>query len=138
MNEIVIRGLEVEAHLGVPDAERAERQRIVIHAVITPLTAFSDLADRIERTVDYAAAAREISALAAARPRRLIETLAFEIAEMVVNDFPAARAEIEVRKFILPDTAYVAVRCVRERRPVTTFPESLLRVRPPTGKSPAA
>jgi len=117
MNEILIRGLEVEAHLGVPDEERAKPQRIVIHAVITPLIAFSELADSIERTVDYDAATRRITALVTARPRRLIETLAFEIAEMLVGDFPAARAEIEVRKFILPDTEYVAVRCVRERQP---------------------
>ena len=116
MNQILIQGLAVQAHLGVPDEERARPQRIVINAVITPVTAFSDLADNIEQTVDYDAASRKIATLAATRPRRLIETLACEIADMLIRDFPAVRAEIEVRKFILPDTEYVAVRCARERR----------------------
>ena len=116
MNQILIQGLTVQAHLGVPDEERARPQRIEINAVITPVTAFSDLADSIEQTVDYDAASRKIAALAAARPRRLIETLAFEIADMLIRDFPAERAEIEVRKFILPNTEYVAVRCALERR----------------------
>jgi len=116
VNEIIIHGLAVEAHLGVPDEERAHPQSIVINAVITPETPFSDLGDNIGQTVDYDAASRKIAALAAARPRRLIETLALEIAEMIIRDFPASRAEIEVRKFILPDTDYVAVRCARERR----------------------
>ncbi len=117
MNEIVIQGLSVEAHLGVPDEERAQPQRIVINAVITPFTAFADLGDNIERTVDYDAASRQIAALAAARPRRLIETLAGEIADMLITDFPASRVQVEVRKFILPHTDYVAVRCERERKP---------------------
>ena len=34
---------------------------------------------------------------------------------MLVREFRASRAEVEVRKFILPKTEYVAVRCVRDR-----------------------
>jgi dihydroneopterin aldolase len=116
MNLIIIKGLQVEACVGVSDEERRNSQRLRIDATLTPLTEFSALADDIRRTVDYHAAARRIFSVATSRPRRLIETLASEIAEALVSEFRARRAEVEVRKFVLPDTEYVAVRCIRDRQ----------------------
>ncbi len=45
---------------------------------------------------------------------KLIETLAHEMAEFVVRRFELARVELELRKYILPETRYVAARVVRE------------------------
>jgi dihydroneopterin aldolase len=115
MNEILIKSLSVECHVGVPDEERSQRQHLLIDATLTPRTAFDDLDDDIVQTADYDLAARRISAVAKARPRRLIETLAAELADMLLAEFPLTHAEVEIRKFILPDTEYVAVRCRRER-----------------------
>jgi dihydroneopterin aldolase len=115
MDVIIIKGLEIEAFVGVPDDERKNAQRLEVDAILTPLNAFADVADRIDRTIDYHAAVQRIATLAASRSRCLIETLAKEIAEMLVQEFSAGRAEVEVRKFILPETKYVAVRCVRDR-----------------------
>jgi dihydroneopterin aldolase len=116
MNLIIIKGLEIDAFVGVPDDERKDLQRLLVNATLTPLNSFAEIGDEIDRTVDYHAAVRRITSLASSRPRRLIETLASEIAEMLVEEFPARRAEVEVRKFILPETEYVAVRCVCERK----------------------
>lgn len=114
MNEIVIKGLAVEACVGVPDEERSRPQRLLIDITLTPRAAFEDLRDDIIQTADYDAAARRITAFAAERPRRLIETLAVEIATLLLAEFPVTSAEVEIRKFILPDTEFVAVRCRRE------------------------
>ncbi|MFZ0709525.1 MAG: dihydroneopterin aldolase [Terrimicrobiaceae bacterium] len=116
MNVIIIKGLEVNAWIGVSEEERKNSQRLEIDAILTPLTEFAALADDINRTVDYHAAARRIVSVAASRPRRLIETLASEIAGMLVAEFQARRAEVEVRKFVLPDTEYVAVHCICDRK----------------------
>jgi len=116
MNTIIIQGLEVFSRIGVPDAERATPQRLLVNAVIEPLAAFHELHDDIAHTVDYDAASRRLAELAAERPRQLIETLAAEMAQMLATEFSARRAEVEVRKFILPNTEYVAVRC--EYKPV--------------------
>ncbi len=116
MDVIIIKGLEIEAFVGVPDEERRNPQRLEVDAILTPLNSFDELADEIDRTVDYHAAIRQIARLAGSPPRRLIETLAREIAEMLIADFPARRAEVEIRKFILPETEYVAVRCARDRQ----------------------
>jgi 7,8-dihydroneopterin aldolase/epimerase/oxygenase len=115
MNLIIIKGLQVKAFVGVSDEERRNSQPLRIDAILTPLTSFSAMADDISRTVDYEAAARRIASVASSRPRRLIETLASEIAQVLVDEFPARRAEIEIRKFILPDAQYAAVCCSCDR-----------------------
>jgi 7,8-dihydroneopterin aldolase/epimerase/oxygenase len=111
MNVIIIKGLRIDAAVGVTAAERKNPQRLEVDAVITPLRTFTAVADEIDRTVDYHVAAQRIAKLARSRPRRLIETLASELAEMLVSEFHAGRAEVEVRKFVVPNTDYVAVRC---------------------------
>jgi 7,8-dihydroneopterin aldolase/epimerase/oxygenase len=116
MDVIIIKGLEVNACVGVSDEERRNSQRLQIDATLTPLAEFSALADDISCTVDYHAVARRILSVAASRPRHLIETLASDIAETLVGEFCALRAEVEVRKFVLPDTEYVAVRCACDRQ----------------------
>lgn len=116
MNQIHIRGLKVSAHIGVPDEEREHPQELLIDLAITPQTAFEDLNDDIAATVDYDALARRIAALTSLRPRRLIETLAVETAECILNEFPATAVEVQIRKFILPQTEYVAASCRRERK----------------------
>jgi dihydroneopterin aldolase len=116
MDVIIIKGLEIDAFVGVPDEERKASQRLKVDAIVTPLDTFAEIADQIDRTVDYQAAVRRIISLVGSRPRHLIETLASEIAEMLVREFPARRAEVEVRKFILPETEYVAVRSVCDRK----------------------
>ena len=44
----------------------------------------------------------------------LIETLAEEIAALLLKNYLLAAVEIELRKYILPDTEFVAVRLRRE------------------------
>jgi 7,8-dihydroneopterin aldolase/epimerase/oxygenase len=116
MNVIIIKRLQIEAFVGVPELERKRSQRLEIDAVITPIETFAAIADEIDRTVDYGAAVQQIVDLASSRPRHLIETLASELAEMLVREFRASRAEVEVRKFVVPNTDYVAVRCLCERQ----------------------
>jgi dihydroneopterin aldolase len=114
MNEIFIKSLTVECHIGVPDEERAHPQRLLVDATLIPRVAFADLQDDLVHTADYDAASRRIAAVAAERPRKLIETLAADLVAMLLAEFPLTAAEVEIRKFILPQTEYVAVRCRRE------------------------
>ena len=57
---------------------------------------------------------RRVRQLAGARPRKLLETLAEEICACVLEEFSVRAVEVELRKYILPDTEYVAVRLSRE------------------------
>ena len=114
MSEILIDSLRVKTWIGVPDAERIEAQEIEIDLRIRPMRNFAEMQDDISLTVDYAAVCQRVSELARERPRRLIESLAQEIGDMILNEFGATSAEVEIRKFILPETRHVGVRCVSQ------------------------
>jgi dihydroneopterin aldolase len=113
---IEIRKLRVTAHVGVPDEELAQSQTLEVSLVMTPGNSFDDLADDITRTVDYHAVALEIQAIADQKPRRLIETLAADLANILLKNHSLSRIEVLVEKFILPDTECVAVRVIRHAR----------------------
>ncbi len=115
-DQIEIRHLEVQTHIGVPDEERQHSQRLLVSLVIQPNVHFAAMQDRIERTVDYAAVCESVKAIAAERPRRLIETLAEEIAGDLLAQYPIWRIAVEIRKFILPETEFVAVRIERPEK----------------------
>jgi 7,8-dihydroneopterin aldolase/epimerase/oxygenase len=111
---IRIESLELSSFIGVPDEERATAQRLTASLVLEPSRGFTGLEDRLENTVDYFAVCEFVKSLGLARPRHLLETLAAEIAGELLARFPLRAVEIELRKFILPDTAFVAVQLRRE------------------------
>ena len=112
---IEIRSLRVVTLIGVPDEERAISQTLLVTVRLTPSQGFHGLADEISRTVDYHAVSQEIEALAAARPRQLIETLAMDIADHLLGNHPLDRVAVSIEKHILPNTECVAVHLERGR-----------------------
>jgi len=115
MDKITIADLEGYWHVGVTEDERRQPQRLLItlemDVDMTPAAASDDLA----RTIDYAAVTRRVLAFSDGRQWELIETLASDLAAMVLNEFAPAAATVEVKKFILPQTRYVSVRLTRGR-----------------------
>lgn len=114
-DQIHIRELELMAHIGVPDEERAIPQRLTVTLRMWPVTSFAAMADDLGQTVNYAAVCREVKELVGSRADKLIETLGEAIAARLLAVFPLRKVEIELRKFILPDVKHVAVVLVRER-----------------------
>lgn len=112
---IEIRRLRVETHIGVPDTERATAQPLWITLRLVPAQGFNGLRDSIANTIDYQQVAGQVSALAAASPRHLIETLAVEIADLLLSSHPLSQVRVRVEKKILPDTDCVAVELERRR-----------------------
>jgi 7,8-dihydroneopterin aldolase/epimerase/oxygenase len=119
-DRILIDSLELSSHIGVPDEERATAQRLTVNLKLDPVAPLRDLDDKIEKTVDYFAVCEAVKALALARPRRLIETLAEDICTELLARFQIAHVEVELRKYILPDTKYVAVSLRRDRTEPTS------------------
>ena len=112
-DQILISRLELSTRIGATDAERSQPQRVVASIALEPTLGFSELRDRLARTVDYDAVAQRVKTYAAAGERTLIETLAEEIAATLLASYPIRAVEIELRKYILPDTEFVAVRIRR-------------------------
>lgn len=114
-DEIHILGLEMPVRIGVPEEERAAWQVVSADIRLTLVRAFDDMPDGITSTVDYERAANEATAIAAARPRKLLEVLASELVKHFLADDAVTAVEVTLRKRILPHTDCVAVRMRRAK-----------------------
>ena len=111
---IGIKGLEVMAHVGVPDEERRVAQRLLIDLRFDAANQPAELNDDLALTIDYDVLSRRVAEIAAERPRKLIETLADELTAVLLKEFSLRWIELTIRKFILPQTEWVSVTVRRE------------------------
>jgi len=114
-DQILISRLELNTRIGATAEERSKPQRVRVSLTLEPARSFGELRDRLAFTVDYDAVAQAVKALAAEGERTLIETLAEEIASLVLRRFSVNAVEVELHKFFLPDAEFTGVRVRRER-----------------------
>jgi FolB domain-containing protein len=112
---IRIERIELLAHIGVPDDERAQPQRLTINIAFWPGKSGAELNDDIAQAVNYAAVCAEVRKFVGGRRDKLIETLADKLAFHLLEVFGIRRITIELRKYILPDVEFVSVTVTRER-----------------------
>ncbi|MCB1230988.1 MAG: dihydroneopterin aldolase [Verrucomicrobiae bacterium] len=106
---IQVKGLKLSTRVGVPDEERATPQDIAVDVTIMPTTDLSGLNDDIERTIDYFQVAEALKRVAAEGERKLIETLAEDLAKATLEFERVEAVTVTIRKFILPETDWVSV-----------------------------
>jgi phosphoglycolate phosphatase len=104
---------KVSAHIGVSEEERAKAQTLAITVRFRTFGRFQDLNDDLSKTVDYSAVASEMSRFVSESKYSLLETLISQLADHLVRKFPLAYLEVELKKFVLPDSNHVSVRAVR-------------------------
>ena len=114
-DQIHIRGLEVFAHIGVPDEERATAQRLTFHLTLWPIRQMDEVNDEIGRAVDYANVCVEVKRFIETRRDKLVETMANALALHLLGAFALERVTVELRKYILPEVEFVSVSVTRER-----------------------
>lgn len=112
-DEIHIEQLDVFTCIGVPEQERASPQKLTVSISFSPYQETNDVADHIERTVNYSAVARETTNFVRDQSVSLIETLADRLASHLLKNFPIQKVTIELRKFALPEAKYVSVTVTR-------------------------
>ena len=109
-----VKGLQVLSRIGVTGEERSVPQELLLDLRFASLDQPADLGDEISRTTDYHALALRASAIATDGERRLIETLAEDLASALLAGFGLRWIEVTVRKFILTDAEWVSVEIRRE------------------------
>ena len=112
-DEVRIEQLEVFAVIGVLEHERKGLQRLMVSISFWPYEHAHDLADNIEKAVNYSAVAEETKRFAREQAVNLIETLADRLASHLLKTFPIQKVTIELRKFALQDAKYVSVTVTR-------------------------
>jgi len=112
-DEVHIEQLEVFTVIGVLEHERKGLQRLTVSISFWPYEEAQDLADNIEKAVNYSAVAEETKRFAREQAVNLIETLADQLAAHLLKAFPIQIVTIELRKFALQDAKYVSVTATR-------------------------
>ena len=87
MDTVYIRGLRAEAVIGVYDWERDIRQTLVMDLELASDNRGAAAADCIDDAVDYAAISSRVLAFVEGSEFQLIETLAEELAALVMAEF---------------------------------------------------
>lgn len=117
MDKIIIKDLEVFYCVGVPEGERAKPQRLLISVEMETEFAEAAQTDDLEKTVDYFAVSQRLLTFGAGRDWKLIEKLASDIAELILSEFHPCAVTVKIKKFIVPQTRYVAVEVGRKTNP---------------------
>jgi dihydroneopterin aldolase len=101
--------LELLCHLGVPPAERAKPQKLLCTAIfLVPDFKKAAQTDNLEHTVNYFDLSQLLRKIAQAKERKLIETLAHDLAQATFTHFPIPWIDLELKKFILPETRHIS------------------------------
>jgi dihydroneopterin aldolase len=98
MDTVFIRGLRAATVIGVHDWERLVRQEVVIDLDLANDNRLAASDDNLEHTLDYGAISERLIALAAASDCLLIERLAEQLAERLLDEFPIPWLRLRLSK----------------------------------------
>jgi FolB domain-containing protein len=114
-SKITIVDLEVFYHVGVPDEERAKPQRLLLTVDMEFDFSSAAMNDRVTKTIDYFVVAQQLLKFGEGRSWKLIETVATDVADLVLTGFHPENVMVEVKKFPIPQAHYVSVSLIKNR-----------------------
>ena len=111
---LIIQDVAVACRIGVSEEERAEPQTIWIDLELAIDAAAAAARDDVRSTIDYARLVGAITQLVQAASYHLLETVAEEVASLVLKEFDTPWVRVRVRKKALPGIEFAAVEIERE------------------------
>jgi dihydroneopterin aldolase len=115
-DRIHIKSLVLSTVVGVPDEERALPQSVSVNAtLLLGEKSLEGIDDDLARTVDYYEVSQAMRKVASTGERKLIETLAEDLATAILQFDGVRSVLLEVEKFILPNCGAVSVEIKRSR-----------------------
>lgn len=98
MDKIFIRGLELEAIIGVHAWERQLQRPLVLDLDLTVDVRHAAASDAVRDAVDYAAVSGRVRAVVAEQRPALLETLAERLARDLFDEFPILGLRLSIAK----------------------------------------
>lgn len=98
MNIVYIKGLQAQSVIGVYAWEREIRQTLVLDLEMASDTARAAASDQIADALDYATISSQVISLVEGSEYQLIESLAEEVARMVLKDFGVSWLRLRLSK----------------------------------------
>jgi len=115
MSRISIVDLEVNYQIGVTDEERSKPQRLLITVEMDFDFSTAANSDRLEKTINYFDVAQELLKYGNNRSWKLLEKLTANVADFIMVRFKPETVTVEIKKFPIPQAAYVSVALIRTR-----------------------
>jgi dihydroneopterin aldolase len=116
MDKVMIEGLQVDAFVGIYDWEHEQAQPLVIDLTMAWDNRPAAATEQISDALDYDRVSQAVTQLIAAKPWQLIETVAEQIAALVLSDFSVVQVMVKVAKpQAVPSARQVAVMIERQR-----------------------
>ena len=109
MDKIIISDLEVFYRVGITEEERARPQRLLLGVEMAHDFKTAVTRDNLADTIDYAAVSERLLHFGDDSQWELIETLAADLAAMILDQFSPKKVSVEVKKFSIPQARHVAV-----------------------------
>jgi len=115
MSKITIVDLEVSWCVGVTEEERSKPQRLLVTVDMSLDFSSASMSDRIEKTINYQTVAEGLLKFGDGRSWKLIEKMAANIADWVLDEFNPQGVMVEVKKFSIPQAKFVSVSLGKSR-----------------------
>jgi 7,8-dihydroneopterin aldolase/epimerase/oxygenase len=116
MDRVFVRGLRVEAIIGIHDWERGLKRPLVFDLALGVDTREAAASDHVRDAVDYGAVCETVRSIAQTLQPQLLETLAEKIARTLFERFPIQSLKLTIDKpGAVPDVKGVGVEIDRRR-----------------------
>jgi dihydroneopterin aldolase len=113
MDKIIVSDLEVFYQVGVTEEERSHPQRLLLSLELSHDFKAAAARDDLSGTIDYDSVCQRLLKFGDGCHWHLIETLAADIAAMILSDYGPAAVSVEVKKFVILQAHHVAVTVTR-------------------------
>jgi FolB domain-containing protein len=108
MDAIIIEDLGVLCRIGVPEEERSKPQRLLLSIRLEGDFSNACRSDEIAATIDYFELSRRLIAFCQSHTFKLIEKLAYELTQLILQEFRPQSVTVQVKKYVLSEARYVA------------------------------
>ncbi len=116
MDSVYLRDIELQARIGVYAWEQQIDQKLIMNLTLSCDCAAAARTDDLSLGVDYGAVLQRVQAHVAQARVKLLETLAEQIAQLILAEFPVQAVKVDVAKvFIFPQVARTGVVIERQR-----------------------
>lgn len=98
MDIVFVNKLQIDTVIGVYEWEKSIKQTLVIDLQLATDIRTAAAGDDLAHTIDYAVVCEKVQQLVQAKPLELIETVAENIANLLLTEFPAKAVLVRVGK----------------------------------------
>src|SRR3989338_3788711 len=113
-DKIIIKDLEIDCIVGVRKRERKEKQKILVTVEIFTNIEKAAKSSNIKDTINYSSIIKNIKKLITGKKYLLLETMAEDVAKLILKDKKANKARVLVKKpKAVPKGKYAAVEICR-------------------------